>query len=80
MHFKLLFIFTYHITNKQINKCKAKDKKQRDLQNILDVPQVQKGYTGAGGHSTGAAEQGEVQVQSQEDRQGFEAHTADKSP
>lgn len=48
--------------------------------NILDVPQVQKGYTGEGGHSTGATEQGEVQVQSQEDRQGFEAHTADKSP
>ncbi len=41
---------------------------------------MQKGYTGAGGHSTGATEQGEVQVQSQEDRQGFEAHTADKSP
>ncbi len=72
MHFKLLFISTYYITNKHVEI----NVKQRDLY----VPQVQKGYTGMGGHSTGAAEEGEVQVQSQEDRQGFEAHTEDKRP
>lgn len=31
-------------------------------------------------HSTVEAERGELQIQTQEDRQGFEAHMQDESP
>jgi len=55
-------------------------KKQKKKQHMLDVPQpqVQVGCTGWEEHSTLEAEQGELQ--SQEDRQGFEAHTLVESP
>lgn len=49
------------------------EKNKIKLQHMLDVPQVQMGCTVE-------AERGELQVQSQEDRQGFEAHTLEESP
>lgn len=73
LHICLLFDYKQAHRNKN-----PQDEKQRDLQKVLDVPRVQVGCSGLEGHYTGAAEQGDVQVQRQEGRQGFD--NQNKSP